>query len=67
MSKYVRQFNVKLSGELADELVHVSEYYGLKTSELIRRWIFDGLAEMKRDKRYQQWRERGPTAREEEA
>ena len=58
MSKYVRQINVKLSDELMEELLLISKYFGLKAPELVRRWIFDGLAEMGRDRRYQQWREK---------
>ena len=55
--------NIKLSDELMEELMYVSRYFGLKASELVRRWIFDGLAEMRRDRRYQKWRANALTAR----
>jgi len=63
MSKYLRQVNVKLSPEMAAELMYASKYQGLKVSELVRGWMRDALTELSRDRRYQKWRESALTAR----
>lgn len=58
MSKYTRQLNMKLSPEMSEDLTVLSEYLGLKVSEMIRGWVKDKVLEFQDNKQFRTWKEK---------
>jgi len=58
LSKYTRQLNMKLSPEMSEDLTVLSEYLGLKVSEMIRGWVKDKVLEFQDNKQFRTWKEK---------